>query len=142
MTKQFFTFGQLKYLLAVAEAENFTAAGRLIGVSQPAISGQLRLLERSLGVTLFRREKRRILLTPTGWALHQFALDIGAQFDDLLRRIGAEYRPTRASPKGLIGETGSERRTKGQGKDLLVAGVLFDHPRVVGEREKGQSGDD
>ena len=58
------TFRQLRYPGAVAEAESFTGAARLMKVSQPAISEQLRLLECRLGVSLFCREKKRILLTP------------------------------------------------------------------------------
>ena len=86
------TFRQLRYLLAVAEAESFTGAARLMKVSQPAVSGQLRLLEGTVGVALFRREKKRILLTPAGRAVHQFAIDVEAQFAALLQRTGVARR--------------------------------------------------
>ena len=89
------TFRQLRYLQAVAEAENFTGAARLMKVSQPAISEQLRQLECRLGVSLFWREKKRILLTPAGRAVHQFAIDVDGQFDALLERIGAARRTER-----------------------------------------------
>jgi DNA-binding transcriptional LysR family regulator len=75
--------------------------------SQPAITEQLRLLESTLGVSLFNREKKRILLTPAGLAVHQFAIDVEAQFDALLERIGAarrtERRRTRRSPPTAAG---------------------------------------
>jgi LysR family hydrogen peroxide-inducible transcriptional activator len=92
------TFRQLRYLQAVAEAESFTGAARLMKVSQPAISEQLRLLECRLGVSLFCREKKRILLTPAGRAVHQFAIDVEAQFDALLERTGAARRTERRGP--------------------------------------------
>lgn len=60
---------QLRYFVAVAQRRHFTAAAEAIGVAQPALSQQVRLLERELGVTLFDRGGRRVRLTPAGEAL-------------------------------------------------------------------------
>jgi DNA-binding transcriptional LysR family regulator len=60
---------QLRYFVAIAQRRHFTAAAEAIGVAQPALSQQIRLLERELGVQLFDRSGRRIRLTPAGEAL-------------------------------------------------------------------------
>jgi DNA-binding transcriptional LysR family regulator len=56
----------LRYFCAVAEEQSFTAAARRLHVSQSGVSGQVRDLERELGVTLLRRNQREVTLTPEG----------------------------------------------------------------------------
>ncbi|QNA83444.1 LysR family transcriptional regulator [Sphingomonas sp. So64.6b] len=51
---------------AAARHENFTAAAAELGMTQAAVSYQIKLLEERLGVPLFRREKKRVLLTDAG----------------------------------------------------------------------------
>src|SRR3569623_2946461 len=51
---------------AAARHENFTAAAAELGMTQAAVSYQIKLLEERLGAPLFRREKRRVLLTDAG----------------------------------------------------------------------------
>jgi LysR family glycine cleavage system transcriptional activator len=51
---------------AAARHENFTTAAAELGMTQAAVSYQIKLLEERLGVPLFRREKKRVLLTDAG----------------------------------------------------------------------------
>jgi DNA-binding transcriptional LysR family regulator len=59
---------QLVYFVAVAEEGQFTRAAERVAVAQPAVSAQIRRLERELGETLFHRDKRSTRLTVAGQA--------------------------------------------------------------------------
>jgi DNA-binding transcriptional LysR family regulator len=60
---------QLAYFAAVARTRHFTRAAELVGVSQPTLSKQIRVLENSLGSPLFVRNRGQIELTSAGEAL-------------------------------------------------------------------------
>jgi LysR family transcriptional regulator, hydrogen peroxide-inducible genes activator len=56
----------LKYLLALAEYRHFGKAAKACSVSQPTLSIQLKKLEQALGVQLFERGQKRVLITAAG----------------------------------------------------------------------------
>ncbi|WP_372865177.1 DNA-binding transcriptional regulator OxyR [Spongiibacter sp.] len=59
----------LQYLDAVARHQHFGRAAEACFVSQPTLSGQIMKLEEQLGLALFERHRKRVLLTPAGEAL-------------------------------------------------------------------------
>jgi LysR family hydrogen peroxide-inducible transcriptional activator len=59
----------LEYVEAVAELNHFGRAAERCGVSQPALSEQIRKLEAHLGVPFFERTRRRVAITPQGAVL-------------------------------------------------------------------------
>jgi len=56
----------LKYLVTVAEIKHFGKAAELCHVSQPTLSMQLKKLEDTLGLQLFERSNRKVMLTKHG----------------------------------------------------------------------------
>jgi LysR family hydrogen peroxide-inducible transcriptional activator len=75
---------QLQYLVAVADSRSFRRAAAACRVSQPSLSAQVAQAERALGVKLFDRDRRRVLLTPAAEALLERARDLLVAADDLM----------------------------------------------------------
>lgn len=69
-------FQQLRLFLAAAESESFTRGAKRAFVSQPALSASIAKLETELGVKLFIRNKRNVVLTPAGRTLMERAAGI------------------------------------------------------------------
>ena len=86
---------QLKAFLAIAEAKTFTAGAKVVNITQAAVSMQIRQLEDELGMSLFTRTPRRVILTEAGEHLLQRARKILREHDAAVAEIaelaGAEY---------------------------------------------------
>lgn len=67
---------ELSIFLAAAETENFSAAARQLNLTQPAVSMQIRALEKKLDVTLFHRVGRTLTLSERGKALMPLAREM------------------------------------------------------------------
>jgi LysR family hydrogen peroxide-inducible transcriptional activator len=63
------TLRQLQYVVAIADELSFRRAASRCHVSQPSLSAQLAQLEGALGVRLFERAHKRVLVTQAGQAL-------------------------------------------------------------------------
>lgn len=68
----------LQYFLAAAREENITKAAETLHMTQPPLSRQLHDLEEELGVKLFERTNRKIILTSEGALLRKRAEEIVA----------------------------------------------------------------
>lgn len=77
----------LRYFVAVAEELHFTRAAQRLFVSQPALSKQIRLLEKSLGTPLFTRDRRTVHLTGAGAALLPHAQRVLEAWDGALAAL-------------------------------------------------------
>lgn len=58
-----------KVFFTVAECKNISRAAEVLFVSQPAVSKSIKILEKSLSVTLFSRNSKGVILTPEGQIL-------------------------------------------------------------------------
>lgn len=67
---------QLECFVRVAETHSFRAAARLLYISQPAVTQQIKSLERTLGVELFERDTAHVRLTNEGEAFLQHAIPL------------------------------------------------------------------
>lgn len=87
----------LNYLVAVAEYRHFGKAAEACFVSQPTLSAQLIKLEAALGVKIFERSNRQILITPIGKQLV-------TQAQNILREINYFHELAKNTKDPLIGE--------------------------------------
>jgi LysR family glycine cleavage system transcriptional activator len=87
----------LQVFEAAARHESFTRAAAELGVTQTAVSHQVKALEAELGAPLFRRSPRRLSLTPSGQAWAAELLVVFQRLHDAnarLRSMGSNTRPT------------------------------------------------
>ncbi|MFN6572635.1 LysR substrate-binding domain-containing protein [Dendronalium sp. ChiSLP03b] len=99
----------LRYFVAVAEELNFTRAAERLYISQPALSKQIRQLERELGIELLRRNSRDVKLTAAGAALLPLAQQLLQDWQFTLlavREVAASQMQTLRV--GFISSIGSE----------------------------------
>jgi DNA-binding transcriptional LysR family regulator len=76
-------WNQLKAFLETADTGSLSAAARKLGLTQPTLSRQVAAIERQMGVTLFERVGKSMLLTPTGLELLEHARAMGAAAEAL-----------------------------------------------------------
>lgn len=86
----------LRYLIAVAEEQSFVAAADRLALAQPALSRQIRDLEKEIGVDLFTRESTGTRLTAAGDACVRTARTIVTELKVALDRA-------RHAEHGLVG---------------------------------------
>ncbi len=89
---------QLQYFIEVSELESVTRAADRLHVAQPAVSRHIRSLERELGVRLFEREGRGIILTNAGLVFRDRTRSILRELD----RAQLEVQALSRSPGGRI----------------------------------------
>src|SRR4051794_27670831 len=102
----------LRYLIAVAEERSFVGAAARLGLAQPALSRQIRDLEREIGTELFIREPGGTRLTASGDQCVRAARTI---LDDVRTAI----QRARLAERGLVG-----RCVLGSGRYPLWNGLL------------------
>ena len=82
-----FTLQQLRILKAIATEQSFTKAAKLLYLSQPALSKQIRILEENLDMILINRENHKISLTENGKVFLQYAERILALCEESCRAL-------------------------------------------------------
>ena len=91
------TLRQLRYFMAVAEELSFTRAARRLHLSQPALSVQIRHLERDVGAELLARTSRSVELTDAGRGLYEDLQRLFADLDRARERARRTHEGARAA---------------------------------------------
>jgi DNA-binding transcriptional LysR family regulator len=92
------TVHQLRLLVEVIDRGGFSRAAEALGLSQPAISHQMRALSTSVGLPLLEVVGRRVRLTQAGTLVYEHAKRILAEFED----AGAALDELRGLRRGTI----------------------------------------
>ena len=115
----------LGFFSTLAGAGSLSAAARELGVTTPAVSKHLALMESRLGVPLVVRTTRRMSLTPEGELYLQSARRILSEIDGMEELLGV----SKATPKGLL----RVNATLGFGRSHvapLISRFVRKHPQV------------
>ena len=78
---------KLKYFYTTAQLEHITRASEILHISQPSLTQAIQALEFELGVSLFERQGRRIILTQFGKYLKERLDTLLPQFDNIPNEI-------------------------------------------------------
>ncbi len=106
---------KLRTFHAVAEAGSFTHAANQLNLSQSAISRQISGLEIELGVPLFHRHARGLVLTEQGVTLYDTAHDVLLKLD----AVQNKFIDSKESPEGKLRVT----TTPGLGSGWLISRI-------------------
>src|SRR5580765_4381412 len=115
----------LRFFSALASAGSLSAAARELGITTPAVSKHLALMESRLGVSLVVRTTRRMSLTPEGELYLESARRILGEIDGMEELLGV----SKATPKGLL----RVNATLGFGRSHvapLISRFVRKHPQV------------
>ena len=111
---------ELRFFSALVAGGNLSAAARELGITTPAVSKRLALMESRIGVPLINRTTRRMSLTSEGEVLLEHARRILSEIDDLDQLLSK----SKGSPKGLL----RVNATLGFGR-LQIAPIISDYVR-------------
>ena len=78
---------QLQTLVTVAKLQSFSKAADELHVTQSAISQSIKNLEKKVGVKIFKRSGKNVVLTPEGEKLYRLGASFLNQLDDTLEEI-------------------------------------------------------
>lgn len=81
---------QLQTLVAVTEAKSFSRAAESLHVTQSAISQSIKNLENKIGLKLFKRSGKKVVLTHEGEKLYQLAQSFLSQMEETLGEMNSD----------------------------------------------------
>ncbi|HST25943.1 MAG TPA: LysR family transcriptional regulator [Gaiellaceae bacterium] len=130
---------QLAAFCAVVERESFSQAAVRLGVTQPAVSQQVRALEKRVGRQLFDRSGRRVVPTEAGLRLYQGAQRLLALEEQLLEGVATEDEGTLRGRLEIGASTGPGANVvtlllcefQQRNPELTVALAVHDTQRIV-----------
>src|SRR5256885_1795571 len=117
---------QLAAFCAVVERKSFSQAAERLGVTQPAVSLQIRSLEQRLGRQLLDRSGRRVEPTEAGLRLYASAQRLLALEESLLEELAEDEEGVLSGTLELGASTGPG----GTGVPLLLCEVQEEHPEL------------
>jgi LysR family transcriptional activator of nhaA len=130
----------LKYFYTCARHESLTKAAQVLGITQPALSIQIKQFEESLGFKLFSRSSKQFTLTPKGKDLYRYATRLfevsneielfirNAEYaEELKLRIGVSDEVDRP----FVAEVAGRLTKSNQGKKLSILILSNKHDEIT-----------
>lgn len=127
----------LRYFWTVAQEGNISRAAKLLNITQPTLSRQIRELEEQLGMPLFRREKNHLFLLPEGLFLKERAAEI-LQLSEKLDRAFLEKK--KAYLEGSIA-IGCVEADNSDTVAMMLEELISDYPKIHFNLVTGTSDD-
>jgi LysR family transcriptional activator of dmlA len=90
--------GDLRVFVETAKRANFARAAAALDASAAYVTKRIQVLEQTLGVKLFHRSTRKVVVTEEGERIYQWAQQILDAVDGMVAEVGA----ARAEPRGLL----------------------------------------
>jgi DNA-binding transcriptional LysR family regulator len=81
------TLSHLRYFVTLAHVEHYTKASEILNISQPSLTYTIHALEKELGIKLFDKSGRNVVLTKCGMSFLKDAEAILARLDDSISRL-------------------------------------------------------
>lgn len=94
-------YHHLLYFKSIAEEGSVSKAAQKLNIGQPALSAQLKQFENNIGVTLFERQHKKLILTEQGKIALDYARSIFKMGSEMLEVLQDRHRP--AKPALCIG---------------------------------------
>ncbi|MFN3148044.1 MAG: LysR family transcriptional regulator [Paracoccaceae bacterium] len=120
-----FDWNRARAFLVTAEEGSLSAAARALGLAQPTLGRQVTALEQELGVALFERAGRGLMLTPAGMELVDHVRAMG----EAATRVSLTASGQSQSVEGLVVLTASEVYAA-HVLPPIVRRIRHDHPGI------------
>lgn len=126
----------LNYFLVLAEELHFGRAAERLHISQPPLSRMIKQIESDLGVMLFERTKRRVILTSAGVGFLQDAKQMVLQMETVKKRLAIHGRGETGTLK--IGYVGAVMHTA---LPMLLSAFAKEFPQIHLQFEEQNNND-
>ncbi|MGX7204916.1 LysR family transcriptional regulator [Enterococcus pingfangensis] len=127
----------LRYFWAVAQEGNISRAARILNITQPTLSRQIKELEERIGAPLFKREKNRLHLTKDGFFLKERAEEI-LVLDKKLEQAFSAQRNEQLNGTITIGCVEADNSDT---VAMLIEELIADYPQIRFNLVTGTSDD-
>ncbi|PLS38157.1 LysR family transcriptional regulator [Carnobacterium maltaromaticum] len=127
----------LRYFWTVAEEKNISKAAKVLHITQPTLSRQIKELEEELGTALFSREKKQLRLTEEGYFFKERAIEILSLAESTER----EFRNQATKINGGYFSIGCVEADNSDTMAMMLEELLHDYPEVAFNIVSGTSDD-
>lgn len=84
-------FARIETFLTITRKKSFTDAAKVLGISQPAVTQHIKLLEKAVETKLFKRSRGTIILTEKGKQFYIVALKIEKAYRQAESKIALRF---------------------------------------------------